>query len=55
MILTGKLYLDGEFDSYTYFYPNNISDYTVSAVFTFIIGGCRRCPLALGALLVITG
>src|SRR4029077_4089169 len=28
--LTGKLYLDGEFDSYTYFYPNNISDYTVS-------------------------
>jgi hypothetical protein len=28
--LTGKLYLDGELDSYTYFYPNNISDYTVS-------------------------
>jgi Putative beta-barrel porin 2 len=28
--LTGKLYLRGEFDSYTYFYPNNISDYTVS-------------------------
>jgi Putative beta-barrel porin 2 len=28
--LTGKLYLQGEFDSYTYFYPNNISDYTVS-------------------------
>jgi hypothetical protein len=28
--LSGKLYLDGEFDSYTYFYPDNISDYTVS-------------------------
>ena len=28
--LTGKLYLQGEFDSYTYFYPNNISDYTVA-------------------------
>ena len=28
--LTGKLYLQGDFDSYTYFYPNNISDYTVS-------------------------
>jgi hypothetical protein len=28
--LTGKVYLDGEFDSYTYFYPNNISDYTVA-------------------------
>jgi hypothetical protein len=28
--LTGKLYLQGELDSYTYFYPNNISDYTVA-------------------------
>jgi hypothetical protein len=28
--LTGKLYLQGELDSYTYFYPGNISDYTVS-------------------------
>jgi hypothetical protein len=28
--LTGKVYLRGEFDSYTYFYPNNISDYTVA-------------------------
>ena len=28
--LTGKLYLEGDLDSYTYFYPNNISDYTVS-------------------------
>ena len=28
--LTGKLYLQGELDSYTYFYPNNLSDYTVS-------------------------
>src|SRR5438128_2592452 len=28
--LTGKIYLQGEFDSYIYFYPNNISDYTVS-------------------------
>jgi Putative beta-barrel porin 2 len=28
--LTGKLYLQGEFDSYIYFYPNNISDYTVA-------------------------
>jgi hypothetical protein len=28
--LTGKLYLQGEFDSYIYFYPNHISDYTVS-------------------------
>src|SRR5215471_37210 len=28
--LTGKLFLQGEFDSYIYFYPNNISDYTVS-------------------------
>src|SRR5207302_11330370 len=28
--LTGKLYLQGEFDSYVYFYPCNISDYTVS-------------------------
>lgn len=27
--LTGKLYLQGEFDSYTYFYPNNLSDYTI--------------------------
>jgi hypothetical protein len=27
--LTGKLYLQGEFDSYIYFYPNHISDYTV--------------------------
>jgi hypothetical protein len=28
--LTGKLYLEGDFDSYTYFYPNHISSYTVS-------------------------
>jgi Putative beta-barrel porin 2 len=28
--LTGKLYLEGDFDSYTYFYPNHISDYTVA-------------------------
>ena len=28
--LTGKLFLQGEFDSYTYFYPNHISDYTVA-------------------------
>lgn len=28
--LTAKLYLQGEFDSYIYFYPNNISDYTVA-------------------------
>src|SRR5215470_3316146 len=28
--LTGKVFLRGEFDSYTYFYPFNISDYTVS-------------------------
>jgi hypothetical protein len=28
--LTGKLFLQGEFDSPTYFYPNNISDYTIS-------------------------
>src|SRR5262245_30048029 len=28
--LTGKLSLQGELDSYTYFYPNNISDYTLS-------------------------
>jgi hypothetical protein len=28
--LTGKLFLQGEFDSYIYFYPNNISSYTVS-------------------------
>ena len=28
--LTGKLFLQGEFDSYIYFYPNNISDYTVA-------------------------
>ena len=28
--LTGKLFLQGEFDSNIYFYPNNISDYTVS-------------------------
>jgi hypothetical protein len=28
--LTGKVYLQGEFGSYTYFYPNHISDYTVS-------------------------
>src|SRR5215475_7162648 len=28
--LTGKLFLQGELDSYTYFYPNNISDYTLS-------------------------
>ncbi|MGE5208486.1 MAG: outer membrane beta-barrel protein [Alphaproteobacteria bacterium] len=28
--LTGKLFLQGELDSYIYFYPNNISDYTVS-------------------------
>jgi hypothetical protein len=28
--LTGKLFLRGELDSYTYFYPNNISDYTVA-------------------------
>src|SRR5881398_3225811 len=28
--LTGKLFLQGEFDSYTYFYPNHLSDYTVS-------------------------
>jgi hypothetical protein len=28
--LTGKLYLQGEFDSYIYFYPNHISDYTVA-------------------------
>ena len=28
--LTGKLYLEADLDSYTYFYPNNISDYTVS-------------------------
>src|SRR6266511_168944 len=28
--LTGKMFLQGEFDSPTYFYPNHISDYTVS-------------------------
>src|SRR5262245_18500884 len=28
--LTGKIFLRGELDSYTYFYPNHISDYTVS-------------------------
>src|SRR5262245_61584389 len=28
--LTGKLFLQGEFDSYIYFYPNHISDYTVA-------------------------
>jgi hypothetical protein len=28
--LTGKLYLQGDLDSYTYFYPNNISNYTLS-------------------------
>jgi hypothetical protein len=28
--LTGKLWLEADLDSYTYFYPNNISDYTVS-------------------------
>lgn len=28
--LTGKLYLEGDLDSYTYFYPDHISDYTVS-------------------------
>src|SRR6059058_3050895 len=28
--LSGKVYLQGELDSYTYFYPSNISDYTVS-------------------------
>jgi hypothetical protein len=28
--LTGKLYLQGELDSYTYFYPGNISDYTLA-------------------------
>ena len=29
--LTGKLSLQGEFDSSIFFYPNNISDYTISA------------------------
>ena len=29
--LTGKVFLQGEFDSPTYFYPNHISDYTISA------------------------
>ena len=28
--LTGKLYLVGDFESYSYFYPNNLSNYTVS-------------------------
>ncbi len=28
--LTGKIFLQGEFDSYIYFYPNHISDYTVA-------------------------
>jgi Uncharacterized protein conserved in bacteria (DUF2320). len=28
--LTGKLFLRGELDSYTYFYPDHISDYTIS-------------------------
>jgi hypothetical protein len=28
--LTGKFYLQGEFDSYIFFYPDNISNYTVS-------------------------
>jgi hypothetical protein len=28
--LTGKMYLQGEFDSPTYFYPDNISDYTIA-------------------------
>jgi len=28
--LTGKLFLRGEFDSYTYFYPDHISDYTIA-------------------------
>jgi hypothetical protein len=28
--LTGKTFLQAEFDSPTYFYPNNISDYTIS-------------------------
>jgi len=28
--LTGKVYLQGEFDSPTYFYPSHISDYTIT-------------------------
>src|SRR5580765_6244826 len=28
--LTGKMYLQAEFDSPTYFYPNNISNYTIA-------------------------
>ena len=28
--LTAKLWLEADLDSYTYFYPNNISDYTVA-------------------------
>lgn len=28
--LTGKMWLQAEFDSPTYFYPNNISDYTIA-------------------------
>ena len=28
--LTGKVYLQGEFDSPTYFYPSHISDYTIA-------------------------
>jgi hypothetical protein len=46
--LTGKLYLQGEFDSYIYFYPGNISDYTVSGGLYLYYNWLPKVSVGLG-------
>src|SRR5881398_2517347 len=46
--LTGKLYLQGEFDSYVYFYPGNISDYTVSGGLYLYYNWLPKVSVGLG-------
>jgi hypothetical protein len=46
--LTGKLFLQGEFDSQTYFYPNNISDYTISGGLYLYYNGLPKLSVGVG-------
>jgi hypothetical protein len=46
--LTGKLLLQGEFDSYIYFYPNHISDYTVAGGLYLYYAWLPKLSVGLG-------
>jgi hypothetical protein len=46
--LTGKLYLQGEFDSYIYFYPNHISNYTVAGGLYLYYNWLPKVSVGLG-------